>query len=411
MRKIHVARRRDNRRRRTGAAGALLIALLAVAGCGGGGDQAATADRPAPGSTHVGSACALVITDHGLRQFYDLADRVAAGEQVSVEAMGQVAAQPVWDRWRRSFEPDVVPAAPIGRALFLTFRTEDELPERLRDKPIRVDLLRNYLAAVELRPRIESFVEDITADDGVCAALDLLAGWVSDGDLPDTLRLDFMVGHPEIRYYEDHIMLDAGLAWACGRGQLARSIASVVYRHVAAVEGIAPDQAHGPDILLESLRLVRNEGIPGYIDDMASITFDPRHPLLQGASPRVDDTCLAAQRSLASLDGALTHLRAMPDAGDGHWIQTMRIFVGAQSWQASGWYMARVIAMQSGEERLQEASRTVADFFAAYQEAARTLPAQPDAQRGTVAWFLQGAPSFTDDNAAWLDEQLRRRFP
>jgi hypothetical protein len=227
----------------------------------------------------------------------------------------------------------------------------------------------------------------------------------------DTLRVDLIVGHPEIRHYEGHTMVDASLAWAAGRRQLVRSIASVIHRDVAAIEGVEPTDAHGEGILLESLRLVRNEGLPAVIDDMTSITFDPRHPLLASASPRPDTICEAAIRTLAALDVGLTRVRAMPAATDEDWQQLFRLFVGAQSWTPTGWYMARVIETELGRERLQEAGATVPGFVTAYQDAALLAGQRTVADRGSMDWFLTQAPAFSDENAAWLQEELRRRFP
>ena len=403
MRKITSSTGRDNR------IAATLLALLLLSGCGGGGNsEQATSETI--GTTYRSTACPLVVTDQALASFYHLADRVAGGEKVDLEAMGQVVALPVWDRWRRSFEPENVTAAQIARALFVNLRSRDELPAHLHDKAVRLDFDRNFSFHLERRAAIEAYVADFGADDLACAVREMLDGWVDASALTDTLRVDFVVGHPEIRLYEDHIMVDAGLAWASGRRQIVRFIASTIYRDVAAIVGIEPARARGADILLETLRLVCNEAVPTYLDDISEIVFDARHPTLSFASPNPDEFCNQATRTLLTLDDGLTRILRLDSPGDENWRQLYRIFVGAQSWLPTGWYMARVIVDQFGEPRLQEASRSVADFFAAYQEAALLLPETPSARVGTIDWYLQSAHPFTTENAAWLDVEFRRRF-
>ena len=386
-----------------------LLALLLLSGCGGGNNT----DQKSPesiGTTYRSTACPLVVTDQALASFYDLVDRIAAGDDVDLEAMGQVLAQPIWDRWRRSFEPERVSVAQVARAFFVTLRSRDELPPRLQDKPNRLDYARNYGFHLERRAEIEAYVNDFMTDDLACTVKELLDGWVNEAVLADTLRVDFVVGHPEIRLFEGHIMVDAGMAWASGRTQISRFIASTVYRKAALIEGRAPEAAQGADILLQSLRLVCNEAIPAYLDEVDDIAFDIRHPALGHASPKPSQYCDQARRTLRTLDADLTRTLLLPDPTDEHWRQMYRIFVGAQSWLPTGWYMARVITDQLGEPRLQEASHTVAGFFAAYQEAALQISTTPSARAGTVEWHLQSARPFTTENAAWLDVELRRPF-
>jgi len=395
-------------------AGGLLSAAMAIAwlittGCGGDRPEVA---RELPAARSRGAAaCPLVATDTGLAEFLALADRVAGGEAVPVEEMGAVAGRPVWDRWRRSYEPETLPAAAVGRMLFIALVGRDELPSRLQDKTIRADLVRSYEIALARRAEITAFVEGFIAEDVGCRVREQLAGWLPAADLPDTVRIDFLVAHPEIRYYEDHLHVDAGLAWAAGRDQLVRFLASTLYRDQAAIAGRQPASAHGPDIVLETLRLVYNEAVPVYLDDLPHLAFDPRHPLLAKAAPDVEDLGGQAARTLRAFDAGLTAVRGRPAPTDGDWLALYRIFVGAQSWRASGWFMARVIAGHLGEPRLQAAARTVPEFLAAYHEACAAAPGNRDAAPGSLAAHLASPPAFTPENAAWLDRELRRLFP
>ena len=429
MEKVMRHGKRDNRRRRGGAMGtqkltppvraALVLPALALlalaAGCGGDGSGQRTAGDAGAGADHAGrqvaAGCALVTDRSAVDQFYALADRVAAGEDLSLEEMGQVVSAPAWEHWRRSYEPERVPASRIARALFITLRGQDELPPRLRDKPYRVDLVRNYEVALEHREQILPYLERFIADEVICGVPQYLEGWLPAAVRTDTLHVEFVVGQPEIRLYEDRFLVDPGMAWAAGREQMVRFLASTLYRHVAVIEGTDPDRASGPQIALECLRVVHNEGIPAYLDRVADIAFDGRHPLLASRGAVPERFCEQAMRTLESLDATLARLRAWPDADDEQWQQVLRLFIGSQSWRPTGWYMARVIAAELGEERLEEVSPSVAGFWAAYAEAAARTPAEPTAAPGTVPYFLQQAPPLSAENVAWMEAELTRLFP
>jgi hypothetical protein len=335
---------------------------------------------------------------------------VAAGEAVTVQEMGQAVSGRAWDHWRRSFAPERIAPARVARSLFIALRSQEELPPRLRSKAVEREQVRNYTFALEQRDRLTRYLEEFVASDVLCDVPKLLEGWVPADALPDTLRVDLVVGLPEIRYFEGRFLVDPGLAWASGREQIVRFLASTLYRDVAAIEGVDPDRAQGPDIALHTLRLLRNEAVPAYLDRLADIGFDGRHPVLAHAAVSPVDLCDQALRSLEGLDAVLTRLRSWEDPRQAEWPQVYRFFVGSQSWQATSWYMARTIAAALGEDRLREASTTVRGFWAAYQEAARTMPAEPDARRTSVKYFLQQAPPLSAENAAWVDRELARLF-
>jgi hypothetical protein len=378
---------------------ALTALLLAVGACGDGQDE--------PAAHQAAAACPLLVDTSALRAFWDLADQSPG----SLEAMIAEADGPVWRFWRRSFIHDVVRAESIGRAMFIALEGREQLPDRIRDRTVRLDLVRNFELSRDRRAEITAAVARFVEEEHGCEVFVLLQGWLPEAALPDTLRLTIMPGLPEIRFFEDIFLVDAGLVWASGPAQLVQFLASSLYKQRTLVEGPHPINTQGKDTFLHALRLVRNEAVPAYLDDMPEIAFDPRHTIIGRAAPRPDELCLQAIRTLRGVDAGLSHVLALAEPTDEHWQNLYRIFVGAQSWQATGWYMARTIADQLGRARLQEVGGSVPDFFAAYQEACGRLPASSSAPRGSLAYFLADAPAFSEANAAWLDRELRRLFP
>lgn len=383
------------------------ISLGLYAACGGAGQDAADRARPPRAAT----SCALLVSDSVLHDFLHLVDRVESGANVSVREMTELADRPLWRTWRRSFFAEETSAETIGHALFVALRGTDALPEDMRGRVYRNDLVRNYRQTANRREQITAFLAQFTAAERACDIATLLRGYLTAADLPDTLRLEFVVGMPEIRLFEGVFLVDAGLAWASGQEQLVRFLASTLYKQRTLVDGPIPNSVHGSAILLHSLRVVRNEAVAAYIDDLPEVTFDGRHELLAAASFKPETVFRSATRTLSSLDGDLTLYLAKPSVTDEEWLDTYRLFVGAQSWQTTGWFMARTIVDRLGIEQLQQVGRSVPDFFAAYQNAATSPPRTAQAEPGSPAWYLAAAPALSESNWAWLEPELRRLFP
>lgn len=401
MRKIVTTPPADNRSRRMLLIGAVATLLLATA-CGDGRDEQAAAPPGPP--------CAVVVDDQALRAFFDAADRVAAGQDVTVDDLGNLAANPVLDRWRRSFSPEGITPAWVGRMMFLALVGKDQLPERLQDKSLRMDLVRAYEVTLENRRHIEDMAASLASEDILCSIRPELQPWLDPGAVPDTLRVELLAAYPEIRLYEDRLLLDGSLAWAAGREQLPRFLAAILYKELGALDGKAPADVTGDAILLESLRLITNLVAPAMIERTDQIIFDRRHQLLRGASPDPSTIADQAHRTLRSLDPSLTRVRGLAEPTDEDWRQIYRLFVGAQSWQATGWYLGQVIDERLGRERLVAAVRHPADLIAAYQEAVHARDNATTATPQTLRWYLDTPPALSDANARWLDTRLRDHF-
>lgn len=405
MRKIVMTPGAHNRAVRA-LLGSAMATLLLVSACGDGdadGSGQAT-DKPTT------LTCAVVVDDQALQAFFEVADRVAAGQSVTVEDLGDLASTPVMDHWRRSFAPENITATWTGRMMFLALVGEDQLSERLRAKGRRMDLVLAYQATVEQRRHIEDFASELATGDILCGVRDQVEPWLAPGLLPDTLRVELIAGYPEIRLFEDRLLLDGGLAWASGREQLPRFLAAILYKELGTRPGQSPANASGDAILLESLRLVTNLVAPALIERSDQIIFDKRHPLLARSAPSPSVIADQAHRTLLSVAPGVARVRGLANPTDSDWQQLYRLFVGAQSWQATAWYMGQIIDERLGRERLQQAVRHPADLIAAYHEAARSRDGSTMAAPGTVRWYLDTPPTFSDDDAHWLEDRLRAHF-
>jgi hypothetical protein len=379
----------------------LIMVLGAVLG-GCQGTQPATT-KPA---RHVSQRCALVVDTSGLDAFWEVADRLQAKPETPAAAVGaQISELPVWRRWRESYEPDAISVEHLGLILRAAVLGPEALAPSEATKLVRRDVARSQSFTLAQRTRVQVFVEDFVARESACDVWALARVWVRPENLPDTLRIDLVAANAEIRLYKGHHLVDAGLALACGPEQLTRLLASVLYRKLEATEGPSPGEVKGTAVLAQSLRLVRNEGVAAYIDDLPNLFFGREHPALAGAAPVPEDICATARFNLLNIEQVVTRQLAQP-AATRDFAGVHLNLVGSRGWQATGWFMATVIARRMGEPQLREAVRTVPGFLAAYQEAALVNPANAGAPVGTVEHFLATAPRFSPPVLAVLMQSL-----
>jgi hypothetical protein len=381
-------------------AGLLLVLGVGIAGC--------QEHRPAAGkaATHVAQRCALVFDTSGLETFWAAADRVQAAPETPSAAVGaDLGAIPVWRRWCQSYAPEVVSADLLGLTVRAAVLDPNRLTPAEAGKLTRRDVVRSQAFTLAQRARVEDFVKAFITEESACTVWPLARAWVRPEALPDTLRIDLLAGNAEIRLYEGHFLVDAGLAFVCGREQMTRFLASTLYRKLEATEGPSPGEVHGEAVLAQTLRIVRNEGIAAYIDDLPNLYFGSEHPALAGSAPVPEDVCATARLNLLYVEQVVARQFNLPPATR-DFADIHSNFVGSRGWQATGWFMATVIARRLGEPRLQAAARSVSGFLAAYQEAAAQNPPAASATPGSVDYFVATSPAFSPPVLATLQGSL-----
>lgn len=399
MRKIAQPLVPHNARARLAAAGLLLLLGLA-AGCQGARPGTSAA------APHVARGCALVVDTSGLDAFWQAAERLQADPDTPTATAGAMLAElPVWRRWRESYEPDVISPDQLGLVLRAGVFGPQSLPPDEATKLVRRDAARAQAFTVAQRVRVQAFVDDFVSQEAACNVWSLARAWVRPEALPDTLHVDLLAAAAEIRLYEGHHLVDAGLALASGRDQLTRLLASVLYRKLEATEGPSPGAVAGEAVLTHSLRLIRNEGIAAYIDDLPHLFFGREHPTLAGAAPVPEEVCATARLNLLNIERVVADQLSRP-AGERDFASVHLSLVGSRGWQATGWFMATVIADRLGEAQLQAAARSVPGFLATYQTAALANPPDPAADPGTLAHYVATAPAFSPPVLAVLQSSL-----
>jgi hypothetical protein len=400
VRKIAQRHISHNAPARWAVAGLLLVLGGATAGCQG--------HRLAAGkaAAHVAQRCALVVDTSGLDAFWVAADQIQSAPEIPSAAIGaDLAALPVWRRWCQSYAPEVVSADLLGLTVRAATLGLDRLTPVEAGKLPRRDVVRCQAFTLAQRARVQEFVRTFMAEESACAVWPLARAWVRPEALPDTLRIDLLAGNAEIRLFEGHFLVDAGLALACGPKQMSRFLASTLYRKLEATEERSPGEVQGEAVLAQTLRLVRNEGVAAYIDDLPNLYFSKEHPALAGSAPVPEDVCATARLNLLYVEQVVTRQLALP-AATRDFTDVHLNFVGSRGWQATGWFMATVIARRLGEPRLQAAARSLSGFLAAYHEAAAMNPPAAAAAPGSVDQFVATAPVFSAPVFAVLQHSL-----
>jgi len=399
VRMIYQARRRHNGSPRWHTAAvatvALGLGLLPLAlGCQPARDNNGRADTDSVGSSAsahehaIASSCPVVVTTSAYAAFLSLAQEVMSAGTFDDAAAGRLAEHPVYERWVRSFESPQITAhtldswvarAILGRAYELP--DQQYVPFPATYTCIKYDFDR----VADITAVLDRFIADETG----CRALDLLDGFVRPDQMPDTLRVDFLASNVEIRRFEDHSMVDVGLALALGQTQLAQLLASVLYQDVAFLPGPHPKEASGAAAVYNTWRVVLNGGVAAWLENQSNLYFGNDHPRLKNASPVPERIFGRAARSLAELDRMLTRLLTDPEslARDGTTLN--KYLIGAQAYQPVGLTMATLIERRLGVARLQQSCHAVSDFLDAYQEAAALNPESPTGPRGRVAFHLE----------------------
>ncbi|MBE0566805.1 MAG: hypothetical protein IH621_12640 [Krumholzibacteria bacterium] len=368
MRKISTGTPAVHPRRLAPALGGLGL-LLVVAGCGGGGsgdEQATGAGTGAPPDT----ACPVVVDLSGWQAFTALAGRITAGEAVSAADLAALGEQASFTVWRESMAPVVPKPERVGNFLEEAFWDELGRTSERKAHADRRDLGLSYRWSWERRARVDSLAAVVATEAWACGLLEHTRGWIAPDRLPRPVRIHAVPGQPELRWHDGHLVVDTGVLVAGGPQQLQRQLAGLLYRNLEAVDGINPLEATGDTAVAHVFRILRNEGLATWIEDLPHTYFDRDHPRLRRVMP-VPEHFYQSTLRVAEICGAvLPRLFADPQEMALRGQDFARTLAAGGAFSQGGYGMAAVIAGRLGLPRLQEAAHSVPAFVAAFQEAA-----------------------------------------
>ena len=240
----------------------------------------------------------------------------------------------------------------------------------------RASFSRSMRFSYDHRDEIDRMLADYRNQGHPCRVHDLAGQWLEKDRLPDPLVIYFVAGKPELRSHGGNLVVDTGTLLAGGSKQLDRQLVSLLYRDRQALPGPNPLEAQGSAAVAHTLRIMMNEGVAAWIEDMPNTSFSSVHPRLGKVNFIPETVFETGIRAMDIFNTNLPRLLADPAAMTKNGSNLARAITGAGALTQGGYCMAAVIAGRLGEQKLHEVRLSPPAFLAAYQEAARqnTLP-------------------------------------
>ncbi len=385
----------------------LVIPILAVTACS---QDAGTGEKSSAQAADPAADCAVITDTSAWTALKVVADRIAAGADVTKEELDAFGDLPTVTIWRNTQQPRVPSAQRLGNWLEGTFWKELGHEGKQKSNTDRSILMRSYRYSLGHRDLIDKRLAELTGPRK-CEVADLARLWVEPGLLPQTLTILFLPAKTEIRIFEGSLLVDTGIVGASSVDQVIRQMASLLYRNYQFVPGPIPMKQEGAEAVAHSLRVMMNEGLAGWIEQIVDLDFDTRHPALDRIALVPEDFFLETQETIALFNSQLGPMLDDEDRMAENGLAFTRLLAVGGSFVRAGYGMSAVIAAHLGEERLRAVSRSVPSFLAAYQEAASLNPVPVPVPGALGSELFQTVPPLDPDIFNKLYAMLTRVFP
>ncbi len=284
--------------------------------------------------------------------------------------LDSLAEQPAFQVWRESLAPNEPGPVRLRNWLEATFWNELGLTGDRKANGDRRAIAGSWRWSWDHRARIDSLAAGFAADGVPCGILTAAAGFVDRDRIPTPLPVYVLPTKPELRWTDGRVVVDTGVLAAGDPAQLDRQIAGLLYRNLQAEDGPSPVGEEGEAAVYGTFRIIRNEGVAAWIEDLPHTVFSTDHPRLRRVKPVPENFYQTTVRTLAVTGDRLPGLLADPAEMKLRGEDFARTVAAGGGLTQAGYGMAALIAARLGDERLQTVSRSVPDFYAAYQEAA-----------------------------------------
>jgi hypothetical protein len=372
-----------------------------------GGDHAATAGLLT--ALLVGIAlpaaaapCPLELDLSVIQSFEELGARMTRGELVPQEDTAALFALPAYTLFVETGGESGLNAQVFDNVLRHVFQdsthaAEEGTGEHVRS-PKRQDLVKSFTYLRDHQQELQRFLAQYRNTHAGCRIFERLEGFIPAEKMPQQITLVFVPLQPEIRYLDNQLLVDAGLALAAGPDQLGRILASVLYRDIQAPDISLPKDLSGLAAMRATFVHLAFQGVAAYLESFGDLTFDPNHPQLAKPPMLRREAIRSCPRVIENMD---KYLRAVLDdekqmREQGRIIDDL--LRGGSSYDATGYAMAMLIVARLGEARLQQTIGDPRAFLEAYQEAAllkRIVAAGPIPEG--FPQDLQLLPPFAED--------------
>ena len=339
--------------------------------------------RPAAASRGVrASGCAVVVDFSGTAAFERIAGRLTQGRAVPEAEYAQLVEQPTYQSLLLSSGGQLFNAGILRNVMQHVYGGEQAGSAAATGRgsgreragartPKRRDLLDSFGYA---RDHAEAITERLAGfpREGACEVRRLIEAWVAPSQLPDTLAIAFLYAGPDVRWYSQRLLVDAGLAAAAEPAQLPRLLAAQLYRGLRAIPTPPTQSSPGRPTLLATFATLQLEAATAWIEGYPEVRFDAAHPLLGRPDQGRQQAAKKAEIALARLNDMLKPLLTDHTLLASKSTVIDDLLRGNAAYAPTGYMMAALIAVRLGDQRLHEAlTGSPAAFLRAYQDAAR----------------------------------------
>jgi len=385
----------------------LILAAALLSGCG---SKTETDVPAAAAKAPAGPICGLTVNTTGWETFYGLATDLKAGVDVPRSDLDAYRQLQSVHLWAESMEHPPT-ALRLSNWLVNAFAPKvpgDRPEKRNADKK---SFTRSFRYSFDRAADIESKLDIYRSEDHCCALMTDFRRWLSPRNAERQLVMNFLPGKPEIRSEKNQLFVDTGVLAASTPEQLNRQLTALLYRTLEARPGQNPLKTEGSVAVAEAMRVMLNEGVAIYIEDLPATYFHPSHPTLGKISIVAEDMFLNGVRNIGILNSLMPQLVADPALMAERGLTLAETLAAGGAFQQCGYAMAVTIAGHLGEDRLREVRLSPPAWLAAYQEAA-LLNGTPPATVGRYGVSLhETMPAFTADSFTALHGLLLEYFP
>lgn len=379
-------------------------ALLLLGSCG-------TKDQGGSTSAKTTARCPAVMDTGGWDAFKTLGDRYLAGEQVTAAELEAFGNEPAVTVWRESMTENVPSAVKVGNWVESAFWDVSGQGRTQKMNSDRITFGQAMRFSYDKRQDIDPLLARFTEEGHLCDLYDLANRWLDPAKLPDPFVVRFLASKPELRSHNGALVADTGLLLAGGPKQLVGQMAAILYRDRQALPGPSPLEMEGAEAVAQTLRVMLNEGVAAWIEDMPHTYFNPVHPRLAKVVFVPENVFAIGVRALDIFNTNLPRLLADEAVMAGSGQDLARAIAGSGAFTQGGYCMAAVIAARLGEDRLHAVRLSPPAFLEAYQEAAlqNALPLPLPGAEGSQLY--ETMPAFEGGVYEGLLKVLEEHFP
>ena len=384
----------------------LLLALTMVfAGCGG---QESVPDGAGAGAVPAVDECGVQVDDTAWQVFKAFTQKHQAGQSITREDFQVFADLPITTPWKESMSGNL-PSVRIVNWLDETFH-----PSEGKDSKTNADRRQfssSYAYTIEHLADIDPLIKKFQTGGHGCSLKKKVNFWISSDQVPDTLVVAFLPSKPEIRVFHQYLFVDTGVLRAGNFDQLENQLTGILFRARMQLFGDAPAGLEGEAAVANSIRVMMNEGIIGYIEDQPSTIFAPDHPKL-GSFNIVPEYVF--EYGIKAINLLNTHLKVMlvdEKLMQKNGINLAKTLIASSSLNQGGFSMSATIAANLGDEVLRSTAGSPAAWLIAYQKAAKMNPVPAPDPYQVMDQLHKSMPPFEDSVYEGLLKLLEQTFP